>query len=126
VNVFTGEQVPACLSNDRLTLMSEVTVVVALPGAVMSCGPMLEGYNWDGASIPRLMWPVMGHPLQADLRLASLAHDWLCEHSATMAERTMADAVLLYLLAQAGVAGWRRWCIWLAVRWYAFFVWSRR
>lgn len=32
-------------------------------------------YEWDGASVPRLLWPAGGHPFGHDLEAAGLFHD---------------------------------------------------
>ena len=40
------------------------------------------GTRTDGASIPRFLWRVCGHPLQAPRVYAATLHDWLYEHGA--------------------------------------------
>ncbi len=115
----------ACLSGDRLQLWSEYAAELRLPG-LSALAQIPEGYSWDGASIPRWAWSIMGHPLEGDLRLPSLVHDWLCEHSETAADRMVADAVFFLLLSRAGLPRWRRICLWAAVRFYAIFIWRRR
>jgi hypothetical protein len=35
-----------------------------------------KGFETDGASIPPIMWPVMGHPLSGSLVKATTLHDW--------------------------------------------------
>ena len=85
------------------------------------CTP--PGSSWDGASIPRWAWSIMGHPLAADVREASYWHDRLCEGGETPEDRMVADAVFLMLLRRSGVSRWRRWAMWLAVRFYAVFIW---
>ena len=37
-------------------------------------------YNWDGASIPRFFWRIVGSQYDPDFAPASMIHDWLCEH----------------------------------------------
>ena len=39
-----------------------------------------KGYNWDGASIPRLFWRIVGSQYDPQIAPASMVHDWLCEH----------------------------------------------
>ena len=119
------DALPVCLVGDRLVLLSDVWVNHDIAGvAIIFEAP--EGYSWDGASIPRWAWTVMGHPLEGDLRFASLVHDWLCEHSQTAGDRMFADAVFFKLLEEAGLPRWRRVCLWLAVRFYAVAIWRRR
>lgn len=38
------------------------------------------GFTFDGASIPRVFWPVFGHPLSGRLVRAACVHDWHCVH----------------------------------------------
>ena len=83
------------------------------------------GYEWDGASVPRWFWPLVGHPLNGKVIVASLVHDWLCERAATYSERVLADAVFYYLLASQGVAYWRRALMYAAVRAYGRLTWWR-
>ena len=117
---------PVCLHGDRLTFTQD---------AFVECRPMegvrlrrfeKAGDSWDGASIPRLFWSVVGHPLQQEFRWASFWHDRLCEHSFLWADRRLADAVLLVLLGKSGVSYWRRTAMWIAVRAYAWLWWSWR
>lgn len=35
-----------------------------------------EGFVFDGASIPRIFWSLIGYPLEDDFRVSSLIHDW--------------------------------------------------
>ena len=120
-----SDQPLACLSGDRLQLWTEYREALQLPGLIGLTG-IPEGYSWDGASIPRWAWSLMGHPLEGDLRLPSLIHDWLCEHSKTPADRMVADAIFFLLLSRAGLPRWRRICLWAAVRFYALVIWRPR
>ena len=63
-----------------------------------------HGTETDGASIPRALWRVCGHPLQYPRVYAALLHDWLYggggrDECATRAE---ADAVYRDLLIDLG------------------------
>jgi hypothetical protein len=119
------QDLPVCLHGDRLQFLVGFAVQLEVNG----CGLLIaipEGYSWDGASIPRLCWSIMGHPLEADLRLASLVHDWHCEHAKNKADRMVGDALFLALLRRAGLPKWRRLAMWAAVRVYAVFFWRVR
>ena len=35
-----------------------------------------KGFETDGATIPALFWPIMGHPLSGSLVKATTLHDW--------------------------------------------------
>lgn len=73
------------------------------------------GASTDGASIPRFLWRVCGHPLQAPRVYAALLHDWLYtgEEAATDGAqpgdvtRKEADEVYYALLRHFGVPAWR-------------------
>ena len=116
------EDLPVCLIGDRLVFLSAFVVLLETGGGEYRIA-FAEGYSWDGASIPRPCWSVMGHPLQQELRLASLVHDWRCEHARTGAERMVGDALFLELLERAGLPRWRRVGMWVAVRVWSLFFW---
>jgi hypothetical protein len=117
---------PVCLEGERLMFMNEHIAHDMLPGLVHISRSETPGNSWDGASIPRWAWSIMGHPLASDVRNASYWHDRLCEGSETPEDRMVADAVFLMMLRRAGVSRWRRWAMWLAVRFYAVCVWRMR
>ena len=116
------EDLPVCLDGDRLVFVSAFVVLLETGGGEYRIA-FTEGYSWDGATIPRLLWSLMGYPLQKELRLASLIHDWRCEHARTGAERMVGDALFLELLEQAGLPRWRRIGMWVAVRVWSLFFW---
>ena len=39
-----------------------------------------KGYIWDGATIPKFLWRVVGSQYNPEFLPASMIHDWLCEH----------------------------------------------
>ena len=39
-----------------------------------------QNYNWDGATIPRFLWRLVGSQYNPEFLPASMIHDWLCEH----------------------------------------------
>ncbi len=71
------------------------------------------GWVVDGASIPRLFWR-LADPFIGDYRLASVVHDYYCDaqtRPSWMVHRMFREAMLC-----AGVAPWRAWIMWAAVR----------
>jgi hypothetical protein len=67
---------------------------------------VLEGFEFDGASIPRWAWDRIGHPYMPEFIAAALAHDALYHsHLLTKAE---SDAIFRELLKVAGVSWFRR------------------
>ena len=100
----------------RVQIVPGATVEVAVP----------RYYTWDGASIPSLCWRLIGKPLDPRFALASLVHDWICEHAETRPQRVFADAMFLWLLRDAGVPAWRHYAMFLAVTAYRRLVWRAK
>lgn len=73
-----------------------------------------RGFATDGASIPRLLWRVCGHPMEAPAVAAAVLHDH--DYSAGTVPRAEADRRFRENLALCGVGRVRRWVFWLAVR----------
>ena len=119
-------EMPVCLHGDRLTFTTDCLVACEISETAMLERVESAGSSYDGASIPRLFWSIIGHPLEEQFRWASYWHDRLCEESQTWSGRRFADATLLVLLDRERVAYWRRTAMWLAVRLYAWGVWSWR
>ena len=86
-----------------------------------------KGYEFDGASIPRLCWALIGSPFEPDLMLPACVHDWYCEHTAECYQsRVIGDGVFFYLLRQAKVPRWRRIIMYLGVRLNSFWFYGRK
>ena len=67
-----------------------------------------SGTRTDGASIPRLLWRVCGHPLMAPRVYAAICHDWLYQHGWEIGiDRKEADECYYALLRHFGIAAWR-------------------
>lgn len=75
-----------------------------------------EGYEFDGASIPRVFWTIIGPPFSPRFMEASLVHDYLCN---IKYDREAADKKFKHLLRKAGVSSWRASAMYSAVRAYA-------
>ena len=85
------------------------------------------GYRFDGASIPRWLWWLIGSPFEPDLMLAACVHDWYCDHTAESYQtRVIGDAVFFALLTRAGVPRWRRILMYLGVRSHSFLAYGRK
>lgn len=122
--ITRAAEMPVCLHGDRLTFTRDCLLESYHMVGVHLCRIEKAGDSWDGASIPRMFWSIVGHPLQQEFRWASFWHDRLCEHSFLWADRRLADAILLLMLQLYGVGYWRRTAMWIAVRLYAWFSWS--
>jgi len=114
------------LPDDTVRLKEDVTFeVVQLCGVTLSV-KVPKGFVCDGASIPRIFWSAVGHPLSGGPLRAAIIHDALCVQAATRAERRFADTIFYWVLEQCCVPYWRRLALFLAVRAYATFVWKPR
>lgn len=80
-----------------------------------------RGLETDGASVPRLLWPIANPYGQAFL--AAVIHDAL--YQARTMDRHEADAVFLQAMADCGVPWWRRNAMWAAVRLFGGPYWRR-
>lgn len=71
-----------------------------------------KGYIWDGASIPRLAWRIIGAKTDPRFLIPSMIHDVLCEnHHFAGNDRYFADKVFERLLFVSGVSAWKRWAM---------------
>jgi len=123
--ITESAHLPVCQVNDRdLEFLTDVKIrTIDRDGCVLTA-VMRAGDTWDGASIPRVFWRIVGHPLAPELRWASLWHDVACWEATTLRQRKDADRLFLFLLEEAGVSLHRRTAMWMAVRAYALTVWN--
>lgn len=86
-----------------------------------------SGYEFDGPSIPRLFWSIVGlSPLDDEALFASLGHDWVCDHPDEM-PRVMGDALFVSAMGPhvwngrtfPGVPNCRRRLMYFAVRFWS-------
>jgi len=124
--VSRGAEMPVCLQGDLLQFTEDAYLFHTWGREWKLSRFEAASDTYDGASIPRWAWSIIGHPLEQRFRWPSYWHDRLCESACTWADRRLADAVLLVLLEEAGVGYWRRTAMWLAVRVYAWFWCDRR
>lgn len=86
-----------------------------------------KGYCWDGASIPRIFWRLIGSKTDNKFLIPSLIHDVLCEkHSYVNNDRYFADKVFERLLCVSEVPAFNRWLMFHSVDNYQKFCgWSK-
>jgi len=81
-----------------------------------------KSYWYNGASIPRPFWAIMGSPFDPIYWAAAGAHDWrYLTHTCTRPE---ADETLFQLCRQSGVGLWKSRTIWAAVRSAGYPAWT--
>ena len=78
--------------------------------------PIPAGTTTDGASIPRWLWGICGHPLQLPRLYAALVHDWLYDGGDETATRADADDLYRDLLIALGAPRWKAYIEWVALR----------
>ncbi len=88
---------------------------------------MPEGFKYDGASTPRILWWVL--PRDGVHRAAALIHDYLYVFEGDMPDgqtftRKQADALFYKMLKDYGVASWRAAVAYRAVRIAGYFFWK--
>lgn len=73
------------------------------------------GFRSDGASIPRILWARIGHPLSGRFVRAATLHDWSYRHPSGESRATI-DARFRRGLEVDGVPWARRWAMYVGVR----------
>ena len=69
-----------------------------------------KDYCWDGATIPRLFWDIIGAKTDNKFLIPSMIHDVLCEnHHYVNNDRYFADKIFERLLYVSGVTAFKRW-----------------
>jgi hypothetical protein len=75
-----------------------------------------KGYAWDGASIPRVFWRLIGAKTDPRFLVPSMIHDVLCEnHNYVDNDRYFADKVFERLLYVSEVSAFNRWLMFHSV-----------
>ena len=81
-----------------------------------------QGFKTDGASIPRSVWPVVGHPFQLPLLPYALDHDGA--YAAELFPRAVCDSRFLENMVADKHIGWvKRNAVWTAVQTCGWTVW---
>lgn len=84
-------------------------------------------FRTDGASIPRALWRLCGHPLESPRVYAALVHDWLYSgRGPSGIDRGEADAIYRDLLVEVGWGRFRSFVEWVAIRWFGSSHWTAK
>jgi hypothetical protein len=81
-----------------------------------------KDYYYNGASIPRIFWSIIGSPFEPDFWSAAMGHDYL--YLLHLVDRSTADECLYQLLLQSNVNTIRAHIIWAAVRTCGMLAWN--
>ena len=99
------------LADDKWELLSPFSFYVGEPEA-NEWITVPKGFVTDLASIPRILWPVL--PPSGEYAKAAILHDYLYRYGRK--GRRYADAVFYEAMGVLGVARWRKWLLYAAVR----------
>lgn len=85
-------------------------------------------YDYDGASVARIFWRLIGSKENIEFKVAALIHDILCEnHDYVDNDRYFADKVFERLLEVGDVGAFRRWLMFHSVdNFQKFCGWRKR
>jgi len=75
-----------------------------------------KGFTWDGASIPKFAWGVLGSPFGGRYYTAALLHDYF--YRTACVTKQFADKVFYYKMRQDGVGWWKANTMYYAVKWF--------
>jgi len=81
------------------------------------------GFRTDFASVPRACWSIA--PPTGDHSRAAVIHDYLYSRAANC-PRFLADAIFRHAMQVSGVALWKRWLMWFAVRLFGWTAYQQR
>jgi hypothetical protein len=99
---------------DRRMMVLEPVTFVRAGGEVITVEP---GFIFDGASIPRPLWALVGSPFTGDYRDGAVIHDWLCKQRAQSGYYSATAHRILYECAMALQCNPNlAWAVWTGVR----------
>ena len=84
---------------------------------------VMPGFKTDGASIPRLLWPIFGSPYDPDIIAAAIGHDAM--YRGRIVPRRDADNAFRDMMEANGIPARKRRRIWLGVRLFGWLTWLR-
>lgn len=87
---------------DDLYVLVEDVIVESLGYKIQ----IKKGFSYDGASIPRAFWSLLGNPLSGEYKIGAIVHDAL--YSTQHIEREITDKIFLDIMIQDGVGVFKR------------------
>ena len=73
-----------------------------------------KGFDFDGASIPKVLWSVIGSPMEGNYVPGAVIHDGL--YASQKVSKMVADNIFLDLMKQSNVGYVKRTSMYLAVK----------
>lgn len=115
-------KIKLCLNEEKKIELSE-EITFFLPDArELKIKP---GFQFDGASIPKICWTSIGHPLEHRFILAALMHDAL--YAVQYLERNIADQYFYDFLRKfSRVGNYTAWKMYAGVRLFGGTAWNEK
>lgn len=115
---------PAPILRPPIRGMADWTLCECVSIAMSDAGilDIERGFRFDGASIPRFFWRLIGHPFEGSFIVPALCHD--CLYASEWLDRGHADEIFLRLLKQYGVGMFKRNSMYMAVALCGGTVWA--
>ena len=95
--------------DDNVFILFEDVAVESLGYSVT----VKNGFDFDGASIPKWLWSIYGSPLNGNYVVASLIHDGL--YASQKVSKKISDKIFLDVMKQSNVGYIKRTSMYLAV-----------
>lgn len=111
---FIPQFSPVAGSEDKIRL--DRPLAVKVPSGILW---IREGFETDGASIPQLLWSVVGHPLRSKFLIPAIVHDFYCQVAWLSGDyplRRHADTLFALLLVRQNVGFWHSTLMYWGVR----------
>ena len=105
--------------NEKVFILSEDKTVESLGYSVT----VKKGFDFDGASIPKLLWSIYGSPLNGNYVVASLIHDGL--YASQKVSKSISDRIFLDIMKQSNVGYIKRTSMYLAVKMFGGRDWKK-
>ena len=103
----------------RMIVIEHVVITLNIAKDIYIGITVPEGFIFDGASIPKFGWLILGPPFEPEFIIPACVHDWICEHAETYADRMIGDTIFFKLLTHEDVKYWKRAIMYALVRLYA-------
>ena len=82
-----------------------------------------KGFDFDGASIPKAFWSIIGSPFTGNYTIPATIHDGL--YASEILDRDICDNIFLDLMKQYNVGYVKRYTMYWAVRSAGWNVWRK-
>jgi hypothetical protein len=105
--------------HDRLTVLLEITYTDPR-GRIWTVPEM---FVTDGASIPRVLWPLIGSPFTGPYRVPAVLHD--AAYCCVGLTKEDADLMFYEAMLEKGLGRFRAWLMYSAVKLFGRVSWER-